>query len=376
MQALLEHNKDFIISVWENIEKKVSKTADRIQDGMPYTTKNGTYDDWQKDDPAWWTNSFWSGILWHMYQQTKEEKYKKYADSIETKLDAVLLDYDGLHHDVGFMWLLSSVMNYETTANEASRKRALLAASVLASRGNISGEFIRAWNGDRTGWAIIDCMMNIPLLYWASQQSSDDRFKYVAVMHANKTMKHFVREDGSVNHIMVFDDKTGETLEIPGGQGCISGSSWSRGQSWAVYGFAQSYNWTKKPEYLHTAKRIAHYVLANLEQNDYVPLCDYRQPSDSDLLDSSAGAITACGLIEIAKAVPEAEKALYLSAAIKLLKALDEKCAIWDDSDEAILTNGTSAFHIGNGRFDVANGALIYGDFYFVEAVCKLKAML
>ncbi len=376
MKNVLEQNKEFINGLWDRVEKKVNVTADRIKDTMPYTTKNGRYDNAEERDVSWWTNTFWTGILWHMYRETKDEKFKTYAESIETKMDEVLMGYDELHHDVGFMWLLSSVMNYEITGNEKSRKRAMLAASVLSSRANIAGGFIRAWNGDRNGWVIIDCMMNIPILYWASEKSKDDRFKNIAMMHADTTMMNFVREDGSVNHIVIHDENTGDVIEIPGGQGCVSGSSWSRGQSWAIYGFAQSYNWTKNDEYLNTAKRIAHYIISNLSQSGFVPKCDYRQPAESHLLDSSAGAITACGLIEIAKAVPEAEKALYMNAAIELLKALDEKCGVWDDSDECILTNGTSQFNLGSSIWEVENGALIYGDYYFVEAVCKLKELI
>lgn len=367
--------KELINDIWNKIEKKVSITSDRIKDGMPYTTKNGIYDDLQ-DQPEWWTNTFWCGILWHMYTETKQEKYRIYAESIEEKMDEVLLGYDGLHHDVGFMWLLSSVMNYETTGNEKSRKRAMLASNVLSARANITGGFIRAWNGDNNGLAIIDCMMNIPLLYWAGEKSKDDRFKHIATMHANKVIKDFVREDGSVNHIVIFDENTGEVLEIPRGQGYASGSSWSRGQSWAIYGFGQIYNLTGNEEYLNTAKRIAHYVISNLALSSYIPPCDYRQPEESELLDSSAGAITACGLIEIARAVPDLERDLYLKPALNIIKALDEKCTEWEGSYEAILTNGTSQYHLTDGRYEVKNSALIYGDYYFVEAVCKLKNLL
>ncbi|TFE28625.1 glycoside hydrolase family 88 protein [Cohnella luojiensis] len=376
MRDLLLENKAFILDTWDRIAGKVAITSERIKDGMPYTTRNGVYDDWQDSD-SWWTNSFWTGILWHMYRETKVETYKEYAQSIEKKLDEVLYGYDRLDHDAGFMWLLTSVMNYELTGDAKARQRAMLAASVLSARGNIAGEYIRAWNGDKQGWAIIDCMMNIPLLFWASEQSKDARFKHVGIMHADKTIREFVRGDGSVNHIVIFDETNGEALEAPGGQGYESGSSWSRGQSWAIYGFAQTYHWTKKPEYLHTAKKIAHYVLSCLPFSGYVPLCDYRQPADSALLDSSAGAIAACGLIEIAKAAPDAEQALYLRSAFLILKALEERCAVWDDSDECILTNGTTAFHPSDyKRAVVENGALIYGDYYFVEAICKLKALL
>jgi unsaturated chondroitin disaccharide hydrolase len=376
MQMLLEEHNGFIEETWQRIIEKVAAVSTRIKDGMPYTTRGGVYDDWQ-DDPSWWTNTFWTGILWHMYAATKDETYKRYAQSIEEKMDSVLYGYDELHHDVGFMWLLSSVMNVEATDDQKARQRAMLAANVLAGRMNIAGGYIRAWNGEgNEGWAIIDCMMNIPLLFWASEQSKDERFKRIGCLHADKTLQHFVREDGSVNHIVAFDPQSGEVLDIPGGQGYVSGSSWTRGQSWAIYGFAQAYNWTGKLEYLHAAKRIAHYFVASAALNGYVPPCDFRQPEDSTLFDSSAGAIAACGLIELAKAVPEAERKLYLQAALRLLKALTEQCAVWDLSDECLLTNGTSAFHRGNfDRADVVNGALIYGDYYFVEAFAKLRAM-
>lgn len=376
MEAILKEHEDFIAATWEKIVGKISVTANRIQDGMPYTTRDGKYDDCQETDASWWTNSFWSGILWHMYKDTGIETFKQYATSIEAKLDQVLLDYDGLHHDVGFMWLLTSVMNHGLTGDEQARKRAMLAASILSARGNIAGGYIRAWNGNNAGWAIIDCMMNIPLLFWASQQSGDNRFKHLAMMHADKTLRAFIRADGSVNHIVVFDELTGEPLETPAGQGIKSGSSWSRGQSWAVYGFAQAYHWTGKQDYLDAAKRVAHYTLANLALNGYIPLCDYRQPGDSTQLDSSAGAITACGLIEIAKAVPEDEQALYLESALRILKALEEKCAVWDQSDECLLKDGTSQYKQSPGVYEVKNGALIYGDYYYVEAIAKLRELL
>ncbi len=378
MESMVKEHSSFIQRTWEKIETKVAGTSKKIKDSMPYTTINGKYDDWQSN-ASWWTNTFWTGILWHMYRETKDESYRQYAESIELKMDEVLHDYDELHHDVGFMWLLSSVMNYEQTGNKKSKARAMLAASVLSSRANIAGGYIRAWNDDKPGWAIIDCMMNVPLLFWASEQSKDARFKHIGVMHADKTLSDFIREDGSVNHIVIFDENNGEVLDNPMGQGYESGSSWSRGQSWAIYGFAQSYHWTQKPEYLHAAKRVAHYALSSLALCGYVPPSDYRQPESSTKLDSSAGAITACGLIEIAKAVPDAEKKLYLQSAIMILKALDEQCAVWDESDDCILTNGTSTYWDegeNKSKYSVQNGALIYGDFYFVEAICKLKSLI
>lgn len=126
---------------------------------------------------------------------------------------------------------------------------------------------------------------------------------------------------------------------------------------------------------MNTSKAVAHYVISNLSQNEYIPLCDYRQPKDSKQLDSSAGAITACGLIEIAKAVDENEKNVYMNAAFNILKSLSEKCAPWDN-DEALLIYGTSQFHIIDKDVECDNSALIYGDYYFIEAVLKLREIL
>ncbi len=247
MIEILKANEEFIKSTLEKTMNKISKTSDRVKDGMPYTTRDGLYDNWE-DNAQWWTNTFWTGILWLMYKETQEEKYKLFADSIEDKMDAVLYGYDQLHHDVGFMWLLSSVMNFELTGNEKSRKRAMIAANVLFSRCNVEGGYIRAWNGDNEGLAIIDCMMNIPLLYWASKQTNDKRFNHIANIHAKKSMTSFVRPDGSCNHMVVFDADTGEVVDNPKGGGYESGSSWARGQSWAVYGYAQAYHWTQNLE--------------------------------------------------------------------------------------------------------------------------------
>jgi len=369
MQEILSDNKTWVEDVWKRCRDKLYKTSSRIGDGIPYTTVNGKYDDKSKDGIEWWTNSFYSGILWLLYNDTKDEYFKKLAESVEDKLDGALSDFDKLHHDVGFMWLLSSVANFKATGNKKSYNRAMHAASVLAARYNVEGGFIRAWNGDNTkGWAIIDCMMNIPLLYWATEMAGDKRFEYIARRHADKTMNNFIRPDGSVNHIVSFDTENGEMIEAFGGQGYEVGSSWSRGQSWAVYGFAQSFNATGNKAYLDAAKRVANYFISCV-CDDYVPHCDFRQPAEPDLLDSSAGAIAACGLIEISKAVGEHEKALYLNAAINILKALDEKCGAWNEDEEALLKYGTSAYHDKAGH----HIALIYGDYYFMEAIDKLR---
>jgi len=265
----------------------------------------------------------------------------------------------------------TSVANYRLTGSKESYNRARLAADNLLGRFNLAGNFIRAWNdnnsGQKAGWAIIDCMMNLPLLYWAYEESKDPRYLHVALAHANTAMKYFVREDGSVNHIVEFDAMTGEYIQSFGGQGYEVGSSWTRGQAWAIYGYALSYMHTGKKAYLETAKKVAHYFIANLG-DDYVPVVDFRAPKEPVLYDSSAGVITACGLIEIAKAVGENESDLYLNAALKILRATTEKCADFTEENQQLINLGTSAYH----QEDSHHMTLIYGDYYYLEALIKL----
>ena len=208
--------------------------------------------------------------------------------------------------------------------------------------------------------------MNLPLLYWASEESKDDRFKNIAMAHADNVIKHFIRENGSSCHIVqFFDDKAPVELE---GQGFSVGSSWTRGQGWAIYGFVQSYQWTNEERYLDTSKKVADYFISEAEKNNWKIKCDFAQPEDEELYDSSAAAIAACGMIELYK---ETKEEKYLEAAKKLIKACDEYFCPWDDiEDEALLNYGCL-------RYDEhAHLALIYGDFYFFTAVCELEKIM
>ncbi|MGN1116230.1 MAG: glycosyl hydrolase family 88, partial [Candidatus Ornithomonoglobus sp.] len=207
MSNVLNNEKEWIDEVWEKLNKKLSRTAVKCRETIPYTSVNGSYDDKVKTDICWWTNGFWPGLMWLMYVGTKNEEYKKTAERAEELLDEAFVEFDGLHHDVGFMWLLSSGVNYRLTHNKKSRIRTAYAANLLAGRYNPRGKFIRAWNDDDDiskahdggkGVAIIDCMLNIQLLFLASEMFDDPRYKYIAMSHADTTMANHVRPDGSV----------------------------------------------------------------------------------------------------------------------------------------------------------------------------------
>ena len=359
----------WVEETYEKIKAKLSAECDRVGDKIPYIAENGVYkEDKAETDIVWWTNGFWPGMLWQMYHATGEEKYLNTARRVEDKLDKAFDVYTGLHHDVGFMWLHSAVADYRLTGNERSKARALHASHLLAGRYNPRGKFIRSWNRDRSGWVIVDSMMNIPLLYWARDEIKDPRFEYVAMDHANTVMKNTVRGDGSCNHVIVLDPTNGELLETPGGQGYGSGSSWSRGQAWAIYGFALSYYHTGKKEYLDTAKKVAHYFISQVDLTGNVAVIDFRAPKEPVFWDSTAGVCAACGLLEISKHVDELEKDFYVDAAIRILKATDEKFCNWDVNYDSIVQMGSGSYFTDHDK----HVPIIYGDYFFIEAVLRL----
>lgn len=370
----MKYNLNSVDNKWleetyEKIKAKLSAECDRVGDKIPYIAENGVYkEDKAETDIVWWTNGFWPGMLWQMYHATGEEKYLNTARRVEDKLDKAFDVYTGLHHDVGFMWLHSAVADYRLTGNERSKARALHASHLLAGRYNPRGKFIRSWNRDRSGWVIVDSMMNIPLLYWARDEIKDPRFEYVAMDHADTVMKNTVRGDGSCNHVIVLDPTNGELLETPGGQGYGSGSSWSRGQAWAIYGFALSYYHTGKKEYLDTAKKVAHYFISQVDLTGNVAVIDFRAPKEPVFWDSTAGVCAACGLLEISKHVDELEKDFYVDAAIRILKATDEKFCNWDVNYDSIVQMGSGSYFTDHDK----HVPIIYGDYFFIEAVLRL----
>ena len=337
----------------------------REVDYIPYSTENGQ---WKPIHIHWWTNGFWPATMWQMYLATKDELYRDEAIRAEKMLDVNLEDFEGLSHDVGFMWLIQSGVRYALEGNKDSYARTMKAAQHLACRYTPNG-FIRAWNGEgRQGWAIVDCMMNLPLLYWASEVTGDPRFRLIAMKHADTAMDVFIRPDGSCNHIIIFDAETGEVLDNPGGQGYESGSSWSRGQAWALYGFTLSYLHTGKQAYLDAAKRVANYFISQIT-DDYIPRCDFRQPAEPVLKDDTAGTVAAAGLLVLAQQLPELEAVTYYDVAVKMLRAMEKEDINWELNDPALLQRCTSAYHDIPGRHMTMN----YADYYFVEAINMLR---
>ena len=374
MKNVIAQHQNWIDATWEKVDKKLSRTAVKSREKIPYTTVNGEHDNRVGKGITWWTNGFWGGMMWLMYEATGNEEYRKTAERSEELLDDALRQYKALHHDVGFMWHLTSGANYRLTGNEASAVRNFFAATSLFSRYNIDGDFIRAWNGEaQAGYSIIDCLMNIPLLYWATDEIGDDRFKKIAMRHMEMAMRDHIRPDGSVNHIVNHEvDRVG-IQNILGGQGYDETSCWSRGLAWAVYGSVLSYIHAGKEEYLEAAKRTATYFIEHCKKTDYLPVVDFTAPETPVYYDSTAGVCAACGMLEIAKYVSEEEAKYYTEEAINILKACDEHFCNYEEDEDALVLMGTERYpHTDAGRRGL-HIPIIYGDFFFVEALCKLK---
>lgn len=357
---------------WNRVNDKVKRTAERIGSRFPHAVHGGQY---VLERPHWWTAGFWPGLLWLLYRENRHEPFRQMAEQCERELDRVIFDYDTLDHDIGFMWTLTSLARYKLLGEQDARRRALLAATLLAGRYNPQGRFIRAWNPwhenqDNRGWAIIDSLMNLPLLFWASEETKDPRFFHVARSHAETVLTYFVRGDGSVCHIFAFDPFTGEPAGPLGGQGYDETSAWSRGTAWAVYGFALCYRYVRDVKFLDAAKRIAHFFLSHLPE-DGVPFWDFRLPDEAPHpRDSSAGAIAACGLLLIGDLVPPREAAAYRNAAERILRSLYTHYGAWDDpGHEGLILGGTGHFPEGKN----VNVSLIYGDYFFVEGLSRLR---
>ncbi len=379
---LLLENKAWIEETFAKVDKKLSavtlRSRNKLVDGVgpDGVTHKST-------EPSNWTSGFWGGMNVLMYEYTKNEDYLITAKKSEEMLDEALANFEELYHDVGFMWHILSGALYRLTGDEGSKRRNLFAASNLFSRYVMSGGFIRAWNDSSANgwaqrpvkdWSIIDCMMNLPILYWASDVIGDDRFKQIAVAHADMALKQHLRPDGSVNHIVEHDRTTGEAVEFIGGQGLAADSSWSRGQSWALYGFILCYIHTKDVKYLDASKRVANYFIANV-CDDWLPRIDFRAPSTPVYYDSTAAMCAACGMLEIAKAVGENEGGMYANAAINMMKAVCDKFGDFNPDTDVMISHGSVRYPVPNVYDEKQAGVhipIIYAEYYFVEALLKL----
>lgn len=358
----------------EDALQKTKVNIERFGDRFPHVSENDVYHLNPNTD---WTDGFWSGILWLGYQYSGDSAFQEAAQKTVASFKKRLEDNVALdHHDIGFLYSLSSKAQWIIEKDENAKQLTLQAADVLMKRWRPKGQYIQAWGpeGDEHngGRIIIDCMMNLPLLYWAYEQTGDAKYKEVAVIHADLSRRYLVRGDDSSFHTFYFDQENGEPLHGGTAQGYSDGSTWTRGQAWGIYGFALSYHYTKNPVYLETAKRLARYFFDRLPQDDVV-YWDFNAPVNEETKrDSSASAIASAGALELLEhlAADDADRAYLENAIGRSMAGLVKSYATIGKPDaQGFIERGSYSVRGGNAPDDY----MIWGDYYYLEALVRME---
>jgi unsaturated chondroitin disaccharide hydrolase len=319
-----------------------------------------------------WTSSFFTGMALLAWRETEDEFFLQQVLRLAPCYrEKVFAHYLNTHHDLGFLYTLYSVALYKLTGDRQHREVGLRAAEVLAQRFNPNGNFIRAWGHmnttDHVNMAIIDCLMNLPLLYWAARETGNNQYHDIAVKHADMTLKHFVRADGSVYHAYRFDLETGKPLGGDTYGGWAVESHWARGAAWAIYGFALSYDYIRDPKYLEASLRVAKKFTANLDK-EIVPLWDFKLPPAGQkfLRDASAGAIAVCGLQKLSGYVPD-DGSLSLPARMLLGRLCSAEYLDGNPACPGLLKH----CQVGDGNGGAENAYTSWGDYFLMEALSR-----
>lgn len=341
------------------------------------SSERGIYKQTENDD---WTNGFWTGELWLAYEHTKEEAFKRAAlhqvsGFKERMIKRIVVD----HHDMGFLYTPSCVAAYKLTGDKTAKEAALMAADNLLLRFQEKGEFFQAWGrlGDKENYRlIIDCLLNMPLLFWASEVTKEEKYKAQAIRHIKTSMKYVIRDDASTYHTYFFDTETGSPLKGVTAQGYRDGSIWARGQAWGIYGSAVSYRYLKDSAYIDSFEKVTDCFLKHLP-DDLIPYWDFDfTDGSSEPRDSSAAAIAVCGMLEMAKHLNREKADYYIKIAKCLLKALTIKCLYKDgDNTNGILLHGTYAKKspynsVADSGVDECN---LWGDYFYMEALIRMS---
>ncbi|HWX53579.1 MAG TPA: DUF4861 family protein [Verrucomicrobiae bacterium] len=391
--GLLQQEIDRTATKWEPIVTASAPGTIATNKGLGFFTDGDSQTgEWKKREGFFWTGGFWVGELWKMYSHTHDEKYRRWAELWNSRLVGAELQQN---HDAGFLYYYSSVFGYQQTGAPALQESGLRAAQRDSQLFNPASQLIAAWdvNGDDS---IVDTMMNLQILWWASRQTGDPKWRDLGLQHAKRTAEWFIRPDGSVIQSVHYNPGDGrQRVELRGGttrnvavelrthsapgdllfkhthQGFESGTTWSRGAGWALYGFSKAYEATHDPAMLATAVKVADYILSELPE-DGVPWYDFDdQGVHYRNRDTSAAAIISGGLLSLAQQVPYPEKAaLYRKQSRRIAQSLIDRYLTPvggnDSSPPGILRHACGV--------RPADGMLIYGQYYLLETLLALEA--
>lgn len=322
-----------------------------------------------------WCSGFWPGVLWMDYAYTRDDSIRKAAEGYTASLN-FLAERPAYDHDLGFLVINSFLKGYEVTGNEDYKHISLAAADTLATLYNEKVGTILSWprhvkdyGGHNT---IMDNMINLELLFWASENGGSKRLKDIAISHADTTMRYHFRDDGSCYHVAVYDTLTGNFIKGVTHQGYADSSMWARGQSWAIYGYTMVYRFTKEKRFLDHAQKVTDIYLKRLQETseDWVPIWDMDAPEGQREKDASAACIVASALQELQQYV-DAEKAkTYRDAAERMLRDLSSNRYQSRDKNVAFLLHSTGHRPVGSE----IDASIIYADYYYIEALLRWQA--
>ena len=389
--GLLRQAIDRTAAQWEPILRGTTEPLSKTTGQGFFSEANNTTGEWKKQNGYFWTGSFWVGELWRMYAATHDEKYRQWAELWGSKFLGRESEED---HDAGFLNYYSSALGYDLTKEDELRTGALRGAQRLEELFNPKTQLIAAWgvNGDDT---IIDTMMNLQLLWWASDRTGDEKWREIGKKHALRAAEWLVRPDGSVYQSVHYNPGNDrQEFQLHGGapkdtdlklensvapgewvfkhthQGFAADTTWSRGLAWAVYGFSVAYEETHEPMFLTTAQRIADYGVANLP-SDLVPWYDF---DDEGVhfrnRDTSAAAILAGGLLRLSEITKDATRAKgYRDVGERIVQSLIDRyltpVGAADTTPAGVLRHGCGV--------RPGDAMLIYGQYYLLEDLLWLK---
>jgi unsaturated chondroitin disaccharide hydrolase len=363
---------------------QVARTAERLEGGreFPHVTDDGRWRTWPADIYAgwdgdnWshgnWTCGFWVGLLWLSLLRTKDSRFERWARYFGNLVAPRQRDENT--HDIGFVFYPSFSLGHWLTGDEHLKEPAVQAARTLATRFNRRGRYLQAWgpldHPLARGSTAIDTMMNLPLLWWATRTTGEPEFAEIARAHAATSARYYLRPDGSTYHIYTFDPDTGAGIEGGTYQGANPESTWSRGVTWGIYGWALAYREHRDSAFLEAAERAASYFVGALPA-DLVPPWDFADRDPVAPKDSSATAICANAFLELGEIHPDAlRRAYYRGLAEAMLASLCDGYLGRDTQgkEEGILLH--AAYSVPHR--DAVDSSVMWGEWFFLRAVAQL----
>ncbi|MFP2241005.1 glycoside hydrolase family 88 protein [Pseudescherichia vulneris] len=368
-EAIICKIRNVMPDILEAIDRNMTYFGERFPDAA---CKNGIY---PIIDNKEWTTSFWTGQLWLAYEWSGERKYRELAEKhVQSFAERIVHRDHTNHHDLGFLYSLSCISADIVTDNPKARYLALLAADALMERYQPQCGIIQAWgeldNPEQQGRMIIDCNMNLPLLYRASEISGDARYAEAARQHIMQASRYIVRPDSSTYHTYYMDVSTGEPRYGNTHQGFSDDSCWARGQAWGIYGFLLNYLHNPCDELLELSQKLANYFINRLP-SDLVCYWDLALTDPASCRDSSSSAITACGLLEMVKHLPVShqDRESYEAIALQMVGNMIDGYFNREHIDGAgLLKHSVYHFH-GNAGVDECCS---WGDYFFMESLTRI----